>query len=474
MAPRFHTLRRALIESVRNRRGVTNVAFIASASAVFGMAALATEGGTWYLARRNAQNAADAAALAATAMLAHRGSSPQQQAAAMQAAIEVAARNGFAADGGRTTVTVTPRTWAAAGDPNAAQVDITQTQTMGLGRLLFSRAPTVRVSSVASLVATGIACTLSRTGTTAVTGTSTVEASNCALASNQDGPTSFQIDGSARLTAYSVRAVGQCSGCDRAILTVPPMQDAVPAEDPYESLLRTTPPTFSNSECQPRGSYVRQNVTENGRTINLYTPQPWPQQGKKQAICDDIRINTANDVLRLVPGTYFFWRADLDVTNGRVECPTCTGDQGVTLVFTGDPDTNSNGRGIGSVNITGGSVDLRAPSAAPWQSSIYRGILIYRDWRATPNNTKNTNQTNNPNTVRIVGNANGVSLNGMLYLPSTAVQLGGNTTNTSTAYDCYAVVAATMTFTGNARLNIQGCDRLGTRLVQTRVVRTVQ
>ncbi|MFZ1427597.1 MAG: pilus assembly protein TadG-related protein, partial [Geminicoccaceae bacterium] len=42
----------------RDRRGATSLIFAVSATIFFGFAALATEGGSWYLARRNAQNAA--------------------------------------------------------------------------------------------------------------------------------------------------------------------------------------------------------------------------------------------------------------------------------------------------------------------------------------------------------------------------------------------------------------------------------
>src|SRR5690606_31782770 len=87
-----------------DRRGAVSLIFAAAATAFFGFAALATEAGGWYLVRRNAQNAADAAARAGAVALAL--ATPATRAARIAAAgNQLAAQNGFAEDA-QTTIAV--------------------------------------------------------------------------------------------------------------------------------------------------------------------------------------------------------------------------------------------------------------------------------------------------------------------------------------------------------------------------------
>ena len=96
-----------------DRRGATAVLFGISATVVIGMVGLGTEGGTWYLTKRDAQNAADTAAYAGATRLAFAqgqlaaalGSAQSQ---ARTAATETSTRNGFTS--GQASTTVTPNT----------------------------------------------------------------------------------------------------------------------------------------------------------------------------------------------------------------------------------------------------------------------------------------------------------------------------------------------------------------------------
>ncbi|MCS6920478.1 MAG: pilus assembly protein TadG-related protein, partial [Elioraea sp.] len=83
----------------RDDRGTTALLTGAVASVVVGFAGLVADGGTWYVARRNAQTAADAAAQAATLALL-RGQD------VTATARDSAARNGFDPASPDTTVRV--------------------------------------------------------------------------------------------------------------------------------------------------------------------------------------------------------------------------------------------------------------------------------------------------------------------------------------------------------------------------------
>lgn len=66
--PTAKTSRRSsMLAALRDRRGAVAAAFVVGSTAVLGMVALATEGGVWYAARRNARTAAEMGAFAAMA-----------------------------------------------------------------------------------------------------------------------------------------------------------------------------------------------------------------------------------------------------------------------------------------------------------------------------------------------------------------------------------------------------------------------
>jgi hypothetical protein len=100
MIARCRQLAPALAHVIRDRQGATMVVFALAGTAVIGMVGLGTEGGSWYLSRRDAQNAADAAAYAGAARLslAQSGLSLSLTSARTQArdaANDTATLNGF-------------------------------------------------------------------------------------------------------------------------------------------------------------------------------------------------------------------------------------------------------------------------------------------------------------------------------------------------------------------------------------------
>ena len=494
------SLRRGL-----NRKGAVAVAFVIASTALLGMAALATEGGLWYSARRNGQTAVDLAAYAGVAQLAWRGTGQTGRTAAIAAARQTAAANGFATEPSRPThVHITLCRWNGSTctpdnvSPNAVQADVDQPQRMGLAQLISSTPPVMRARAIAAIEIQDSACILSLAGSLVMGGNSTVLAPECTASSNRAGPTSIQCGNSGTLDLLSLRAVGTTNDfCDA--LGIPIREDQLPATDPYAHLQNAADwmPTFRPNECQEtrlgRPGSIATTETVNDVSTLVYRPRPYNSSGAYMtptAICDDIKINTNDQtVLELVPGTYFFNNADLQVNGGRVNCPTCTGGQGVTLVFTG-PNRNS----VGTASITGGTVDLNAPRVGPWYqgtntynrfdpltgnfvtAQTFEGMLLYRIDGTDRPNDNNPDNTNDPNTIRINGNADNVSFDGGIYAPTSAIFLAGNSATSTDQTDCQSVVGGIVRTLGGATLglSLEGCAQYGTSISQNRVVRLVQ
>jgi Flp pilus assembly protein TadG len=433
MSP-LHLLRDRIACLVRDRRGVSTLAFAGSAMTLFGAVALATDAGLFYAARRSAQNAADAGAQAAVMSLSLSGRDM-----AIAAGRDIATRNGFTNGVAGTTVAVNipPLSGGRTTDGNAVEVVVRQTQTMGTSALFMSTAPTVQGRAVATLRSSSNVCILALTGPVTAGGNVAVNTPNCVIASNARGDGSITINGtSLSLRAFTLAAVGTCVNCGitPVVLTERFREWQAPSDNPFRHLdSKTMPPLGLNPV--------------NGPSLNNGTVQPFESNGRR-VIQGSVRI-TGNQSLTLLPGTYYIWNGDFSVQSGTVNCPTCTGTAGVTIVLTGDPGT------IGDFDVNAvATVNLRAP-AAPADTD-FRGVLFYRDARATRNSTSNP-------PARLNGSGT-VSLSGGLYFPNAHARINGN--NSTLA--CSVIVAGSIDFTGNA--DVTGCAALGTPLPRTRAV----
>ncbi|HEV7265133.1 MAG TPA: pilus assembly protein TadG-related protein [Falsiroseomonas sp.] len=418
-----------------DRRAFSSVAFAGSVLAVFGAVAMATDVGVWYVARRGAQNAADAGATAAVMALSLSG--PH---AGRAGGLDIASRNGFAnTTGGRTTVAVNipPSTGALTADPTAVEVVVRQQQTMTAAALFLDAAPTVAGRTVGRLRESSNVCILALTGQLWAGGGTTVNTPDCVLASNRRSAPSIEIaGGSLDITAFSLSAVASCLNCDssQVHLSERYREFQAPTEDPFRHLL---------AKALPRPASNCQNFNENS------DPDPLPYELNGQRLYCNMHV-TGGRTVNLSPGTYYIWKGDFRINGGSsVVCPTCTGDQGVAIVLTGDPGA------IGNFTIGSNSyVRLRAARVA--RNPDYNGVLFYRDVRGGYGSTSSPSVTLN-------GGSN-MSLTGGLYFPSTHVRINGN----AAVNTCSVIVAASVEFSGNAQVN--GCGDTGTRVPRTRQV----
>src|SRR3954453_20272875 len=133
-----------------DRRGATAVLFGISAVVVVGMVGLGTEGGSWYVTRRDAQNAADTAAYAGAARLSLAQSIlglnlTQGRAQATTTAQDAATRDDFTTGASSTAVTVDspPATGANTANLTAVQVTVSRTRPRLISGLFLGADPVI-------------------------------------------------------------------------------------------------------------------------------------------------------------------------------------------------------------------------------------------------------------------------------------------------------------------------------------------
>jgi hypothetical protein len=431
-----------------DRRGATAVVFALAGTMVIGFVGLGTEGGTWYLTRRDAQNAADAAAYAGAVRLASTQADlgialASARTQAVAAATDTATRNGFTTGSRSTIVTpVTPPVAPSsfAGNITAVQVTVQRTRPRLLSGLFLASDPVILAKGVASLLSQGPACMLALSGGLSAGGSASVNAGSCILASNDTASDGIKIFGSATVAAGSLTSAGGCSGCTSASLTTPYTAYAPPTTNPFAYLDTKVLPVFSSSTCYNVSGLDNSNGSISANPLTLS-----PQANK--AICA-FHVTSNSQVVHFTPGTYYFYDTNFTIDGGTVDCPTCTGGNGVTLVFTGSPFSKIGGPVISAnatVTLTAPSLGFGGRPAAP--DPAYDGILFFRDPRATSNSGNAQ--------VSINGGAN-TALTGAMYFPNSSISYSGN----SATSQCSVVVAGAISLTGNTGVNVSNCAGL--------------
>lgn len=418
----------------------------ACATTLLGLCAIATEGGTWYVTRRGAQNAADAAAMAGALSLAFPAQ-VDRMTSAEKAARDVSARNGFPHGGTDSVVVSYPpgaTAGAYAGNTNAVEALVTRRQSLSLASLFVTGdSLTIGARAVALLDGSGNACILGLDGGVVMGGNSFTGGAGCVVASNARGSTSISISGSAEVEAYSLSSVGgcgpkpNCSDTNYVNLTKPFAEYQLPTSNPFEGLNSKTFSVSCLGSPPSSGSIAPTGLT--------------------RAYCGtDLSVSGNNTTLSFSPGTYIFKDTSISFQSGTVQCTGCTGDNGVTIILTGSSPSS-----IGTVTINANSkVTLSAPKVNH-DDSDFNGVLFFRDPRAIENSG-----------VQLNGNA-ATSLRGALYFPSSLVRFNGNATLNPS--DCTVIIGRTVDVSGSSetRVAVDGCASYGTTVPQTQFVKLV-
>lgn len=429
-------LRRLQTIARRNRRGTVAVVTAVATPLLVGFAGLGVEVGSWQTSKRTLQTAADAAALSGTI----QNALGSNDAGVRVAALRDASRNGFTSQNEFDAVVYNPpRSGAYMNDPAAVEVVLARAQRPLVSKVMFGQTVSIGARAVATMRSAGKACVLAldpqSAGAVTNTGNSNINLTGCVVAANSNSNTAITVTGSATLTAQSLWTVGGYSRGGASTLTL---------SQPANTKGWALPDPFANTPIPAPGS-----CTHNSKRIDKQTTSLNPG-----TYCNGIAIGAQSDVT-FNPGVYIINRGDFAV-NGQatVRC-NCTNGNGVTIILTSSTNAND----IGRVVINGGAnVTLKAPSYA---GAPYRGMLFIQDPRAS--------DCGQPGVNRFNGGAQ-MTLTGALYFPSEEVNFSGNSNATS----CLEVVARTVKFVGNTRLDVSGCQTAGVSPIQVTAARIVE
>lgn len=369
---------------------------------LIGFAALAVEGGLWYVDRHDLRAMADAGAMAAAWARA-------EGADESDAVEEAIARLGFDADMDDYDINSPPQDGAYAGEAAAIEVVITRTRPLALSTLFLDAAEIdISMRAVTTLGGGSLseACVLALDDSAAsaidIFGNGTVALNGCGIMANSDDDTAVTTRGNASLTAdYLATAGGYSLGKPDQVDVGTLSANNSPLTDPFGAFTPSWMPSGA-ADCDFSSKW---STPGSGSTAS-------PPAGS--VFCDGFEIkNTVN----LNSGTYYITGGSLYFTANAV----ITSDGPVTFVLSDDA----------TVDIRGGAqVDLSAPT-----SGEFNGLLFF-------STSTNTDQ------IKINGGST-MSLDGALYFRNQDVTFLGNN---STTGGCLRVIAQTVSFGGASGL----------------------
>jgi Flp pilus assembly protein TadG len=405
----------------KDRRGNALVIAGASLPLIVAAAGLGTDTIQWVLWRRQLQRAADSAAIAAVHQIAQDEGDRTNIVSAADRDLGVNNHVGIT-----TTRTVgQPTSGVYASDPYAVQVTLAIQKRLAFSSMFLSSTPVVSTTATATVVPDGEYCAISLIDT-ASTGISAGGSTNlnlgCGMITNSTSLTAAVAFGSSSVTASPVAAVGGIDANDNwgAGTILQPFTLAQP--DPFGDVDAPTP-----SGCQTFSALGAGNNNKPGNTINLTGTLTAggtyciKENGGTPATLD-IKANVI-----LPSGTYILDSTSLSMTNtgAGLTCHDCT------FILTSS-SASTNPSSIGSINLNGGFLDLKAPD-----TGTYAGLMFYQDRRAgTGSNVINGNSSS--------------FVQGAAYFPKQNLTFNGTAGMNSS---CLQLVALTLTFTGSSAIS---------------------
>jgi len=435
---------------LRCRRGSAAFATVVALVPLIGVVALGGEAGSWYVTKQHAQNAADAAAISGGLRLKCSIDGPCTDTQSVDyRGKQFAAQNGFCNTGDTSypgSQCVTPPTgtlravqidsltsWNGV-NGNFVQATVSQQQPAYLASVLGFSTVNIRATAIAQVQILTKPCILALTGSVSFQGSVTVNSPNCGIASNSTASNSFDFTGNGGLSINAPSfAAGGCSQtggnqCDSVTAHAPKVPDPLSAFN--AAMSSVTPSSFSGGACDPAGG-----------------PKPYT------AATPCYNNGSASLSGTLSTGTYFF--------SGTVSFPggngnLTSGPGGVTLILLNGASL-SGGSNNSTITLTA-QTNPQVPPALSSVRNLMTDLLIYDpssssvDFRGTTNSY----------------------YNGTIYAPNAAVSYGGNTSASAPAPGCFQLIAASVTFFGNAKLDDSKCVADGAPTPEVDYVRLVQ
>lgn len=393
------------------RRGQVAVLAAIAMVALMGLAALTTDVGMLWTTRRQAQTAADGAAVAASRALA-------EGASVTTAAAAVATLDGFTNGAKGVTVTVNnpPLSGAYAGNSGYVETIVQQAAPTYFMKVLGYNTVNVSARAVGGAInspACVYALDPSGSGAFAVTGAPLVT-SSCGILVDSSSSSALTLIGSGAIRAGSVGVAGNYTLTGSGQITPTPVTGVAPAPDPLAGL---SPPAV--------GGCTQTNYRVSGST----SPPPL----SPGVYCNGISIR-GGPTVTFNSGTYVLLGGGLSVTGSSTLSGT-----GVTFYLTGNSTYPYNG-----ISLSGNATsNFSAPTSGP-----LAGILFYQDRTVPVGSSAST----------ITGNSSS-SFDGTLYFPTTAVTYSGNSSASGytilAAYDV-AISGSTSTTLGTNYSSLAG------------------
>jgi hypothetical protein len=361
----------------RDRRGniIVIVAFVLPL--LIGGAGLAVDTFQWVLAKRQMQQAVDAAATAGVYSLV-RGEDAQHGSA------DILAKFGVIDD--RTAVEVQNPAPGYESDPFAVHVRATSPAQLSFSGLFLSRPPLLTAEATATVVEIGSYCAFaigSEPGSGVLFRANAQVQGDCGIASNAPSSKGIEIEHGASVAVSHLESFGAIDGDAAGSAAV--RSFALQQKDPLED---TEPPPIPKSGCP--------NVTVN------------PDDGQSVSLEPGCYGNMIlNGSVHLQDGEYILNRGNFVAgATADISCGSCT-------IFLTSDDPQADPGSIGNFQINEhATIKLAAPTQGP-----DAGVLVYQDRRAELADNSNEN--------RLGGN--GFSkLQGLIYAPAQTLHVTGD------------------------------------------------
>lgn len=399
-----------LIQKIRrDRRGNVIVIAAACLPLVVGCAGLATDTIQWALWKRQLQRAADSGAISG----AYDRSASGTQGTATDAVAHDLTLNlhtPFSVLTGYPQVTFPADSGSST---NQVKVVLAVQQKLPFSAIFMTQVPVITATSTAATVpGTGEYCVVALENNAAKTGITiggnAKISMDCGMISNSPAANSALSNGnSSAVKATVIAAVGGVQASNQwSVDSYQPYSSAI--VDPYANVPVPTPTGCTN--------FPSTNDLDFTNTLG---------HAKGQFVCykSDMRIQGN---VKLGSATYVLDAASIKMssTSASLSCDGCT------IILTSSTAATNPGS-IGSVSISGGSVNLKAA-----QTGTYAGMILYQDRRAPDSASANN----------IINGNSGSVVQGTLYFPGQELTFNGNGTSAAT---CTQFVTRRIIFSGN-------------------------
>jgi Flp pilus assembly protein TadG len=467
---------------LRCRRGSAALATVIALVPLIGVVALGGEAGSWYVTKQAAQNAADGAAYSGALTLACTvaGSSctdPDTQTVAYRGK-EFAAQNTFCNAGDTTAypgskcATSLPAnvsqavaidigdysggtfTTPPAGSGNAVRATVSQQQPAYLAAILgltTVNIPTQAIALVNSSLLTP-PCALALTGSLSFQGSPNINAPGCTLTSNDKANNALDFTGGGMsfTPGTLLSAAGGCTGSSTLCGASNVKTFQLPVIDPFSALDGALNTLCGANPTLPATCGLS---TTGSCAISKQMPAPIAYTAATPCANNNVSTKGNTAVPPLAAGVYFI-SGTLTMTGGS----SITGP-GVTFILL--PGATISMKGGATLTLSGPTSAPSAsslPASLQADASLFKGMAIYDASSAA---------------VQFGGTSN-INITGNIYAPTAAVTFQGNPTLNLGGNNCGEIVAASITWAGNATFDDSGCKAAGVPVPQTQVVQLVQ